>query len=53
MYEICGEKTNFSPLILHIFPIFPRPGNKITDIFFGLFKKLQVNSGLNKIFVPR
>ena len=26
MYEICGEKTNFSPLILHIFPIFSRPG---------------------------
>ena len=29
MYEICGEKTNFSPLILHIFPIFSRPGNAI------------------------
>ena len=26
MYEICGEKTNFSPLILHIFPIFLDPG---------------------------
>ena len=26
MYEICGEKTNFSPLILHNFPIFSRPG---------------------------
>ena len=22
MYEIRGEKINFSPLILHIFPIF-------------------------------
>ena len=27
MHEICGEKTNFSPLILHIFPIFSRPGS--------------------------
>ena len=27
MYEICGEKTNFSPLILHIFPIFLDPGS--------------------------
>ena len=28
MYEICGDKkNNFSPLILHIFPIFPRRGN--------------------------
>ena len=26
MYEICGEKTNFSPLILHTFAIFSRPG---------------------------
>ena len=26
MYEICGEKTNFSPLVLHIFSIFSRPG---------------------------
>ena len=26
MYEICGERTNFSPLILHIFPIFSQPG---------------------------
>ena len=24
MYEICGEETNFSPLILHIFPVFSR-----------------------------
>ena len=27
MYEICGGNTNFSQLILHIFPIFSRPGN--------------------------
>ena len=26
MYEICGEKTNFSPLILHIFAFFLDPG---------------------------
>ena len=26
MYEICGEKTNFSPLILHFFAFFSRPG---------------------------
>ena len=28
MYKICGEKTNFSPLILHIFAFFSRPGKK-------------------------
>ena len=29
MYEICGEKTNFSLLILHIFPINLNPGGCI------------------------
>ena len=34
-YEICGEKTNFSPLILHIFPIFSRPGiDLVMHVFF-------------------
>ena len=27
VYEICGEQTNFSPLILHISAIFFDPGN--------------------------
>ena len=32
MVEICGEKTNFSPLILHIFPIFSRPGKVLMTV---------------------
>ena len=27
MYKICGEKTNFSPLILHVFQVFLDPGS--------------------------
>ena len=34
MYEIRGEKTNFSPLILYIFPIFSRPRIADADNFF-------------------
>ena len=34
-YEISGEKTNLSQLILHIFPIFPRPGKADSSAVYG------------------
>ena len=34
MYEICGEKTNFSPLILHIFAFFLDPGHHLISLAF-------------------
>ena len=32
MYEICGEKTNFSSLILHVFAFFCWPGILLLQI---------------------
>ena len=37
MYEICGEKTNFSPIILHIFQIFAVNVCKFTIKLSGEF----------------
>ena len=44
MYEICGENNNFSPLILHIFPIFPRPGKSNYEVQSS-YKRCYSNEG--------
>ena len=41
MYKICGEKTNFSPLILHIFAFFSRPGETKLFPFSPQVKKFS------------